>query len=184
MKTIPVLCNSCGAKLKVDEHTRFATCRFCDSTLAVKHTDSTVFTEVVEEVRQTTAKIKDDVEVLKIQSELERLDREWLMEREKYASHDDKGRVSYPDSEKSPSAMIGAVVFMALWFGALVFMLVAASRSGAPAFFPVMIGAMIVLGILTMVTKIGPEGEYEDAKIEFEAERRKLLNELKQAEET
>ena len=62
-------------------------------------------------------------------------------------------------------------------------MLVAASRSGAPAFFPVMIGAMIVLGILTMVTKIGPEGEYEDAKIEFEAERRKLLNDLKRAEQ-
>ena len=75
MKHIYLTCNKCGASLEVPEATRFLTCTACSSQLEVHRSGSTAYTEVLEAV-----------EPVKLDLELEKLDREWVEEVEKQHS--------------------------------------------------------------------------------------------------
>ena len=77
METLSVRCNHCGAPLQVSEGTRFVTCQFCKSSLEVKRTDSSVFTEEVARIADHTEKMSGSLEVITVQNEIEKLDREW-----------------------------------------------------------------------------------------------------------
>lgn len=75
MTTLALTCNQCGASLEVPEETRFLTCTACSSQLEVHRSGSTAYTEVLEAV-----------EPVKVELELEKLDREWMEEIEKHHS--------------------------------------------------------------------------------------------------
>ena len=77
MEMISVRCNHCGAPLDVKTQTRFVTCQFCNSQLEIKRTDSSIFTEEVEKLARNTDRMADSLEVIKLQNEIEQLDREW-----------------------------------------------------------------------------------------------------------
>lgn len=47
MTLLSVSCNHCGAPLQITEETKFVTCLHCDHQLAVKHSDSAIFTGVI-----------------------------------------------------------------------------------------------------------------------------------------
>jgi hypothetical protein len=76
METLSVRCNHCGAPLQVSGTTRFVTCQFCQSSLEVKRTDTSIFTEEVAKIAQDTSKMADSLEVIALQNEIEKLDRE------------------------------------------------------------------------------------------------------------
>jgi len=76
METLSVRCNHCGAPLQVSDATRFVTCQFCHSSLEVKRTDSSIFTEEVAKVAENTGKMAESLEVIALQNEIEKLDRE------------------------------------------------------------------------------------------------------------
>ncbi|WP_395735686.1 hypothetical protein [Prosthecobacter sp.] len=76
MDTLSVRCNHCGAPLQVAEKTRFVTCQFCHSSLEVKRTETTIFTEEVARIAENTGKMAESLEIIALQNELERLDRE------------------------------------------------------------------------------------------------------------
>lgn len=80
METLSVRCNHCGAPLQVAERTRFVTCQFCQSSLEVKRTDNSIFTEEVAKIAENTGKMAESLEVIALQNEIERLDREWGIE--------------------------------------------------------------------------------------------------------
>ena len=73
MKVISISCNHCGAPLDVPLKTRYLTCSFCESRLEVQQSGNAYFTSVLEAVSQ----IEEDVGTIKLQNELERIDREW-----------------------------------------------------------------------------------------------------------
>ena len=75
MIPLKLTCNQCGASLEVPEETRFLTCTACSSQLEVHRSGSTAYTEVLEAV-----------EPVRVELELEKLDREWMEEIEKYHS--------------------------------------------------------------------------------------------------
>ena len=79
MKLTPVTCEKCGAPLKVREDARFVTCAHCETQLRVERTEGTVSTVVLE--KQVEA-IADQVDELRAEAEVARLDREWEQERE------------------------------------------------------------------------------------------------------
>lgn len=80
METLSVRCNHCGAPLQVSEATRFVTCQFCHSSLEVKRTEGSVFTEEVARIAENTGKMAESLEVITLQNEIEKLDREWGIE--------------------------------------------------------------------------------------------------------
>lgn len=80
MDTLSVRCNHCGAPLQVSDATRFVTCQFCHSSLEVKRTESSIFTEEVAKIAANTGKMAESLEVIALQNEIEKLDREWGIE--------------------------------------------------------------------------------------------------------
>ena len=76
METLSVRCNHCGAPLQVSATTRFVTCQFCQSSLEVKRTDTSIFTEEVAKIAQNTGKMAESLEIIALQNEIEKLDRE------------------------------------------------------------------------------------------------------------
>ncbi len=110
MTLISVSCNHCGAPLEISEETKFVTCRHCNRQLAVKHSDSSIFTEVLTQLAERTADMADDLKIIQLQNDLERLDREWEVESRQYMIRGKNGHTSRP----SPLVFtaIGGVVML------------------------------------------------------------------------
>jgi hypothetical protein len=80
MELVKLGCNGCGADIELSEDARFVTCRYCDAKLEVKKTDGAIFTEVreaIEKISDDVAALKAENRVLRLQNEIEELDREW-----------------------------------------------------------------------------------------------------------
>jgi hypothetical protein len=75
MVPLKLSCNQCGESLEVPEETRFLTCTACSCRLEVHHSGSTAYTEVLGAVAP-----------VKLELELEKLDKEWMEEIEKHHS--------------------------------------------------------------------------------------------------
>jgi hypothetical protein len=76
MDTISIRCNSCGAPLEAGAQARYITCKFCNSQLEIKRTASSVFTEEISKIARTTERMAENLEAIKLQNEIEMLDRE------------------------------------------------------------------------------------------------------------
>ena len=62
MNVVTLTCNHCGAPLEVPEGVNFFNCRFCSSRLAIEHSESAVYTRVLEELEQKTSEISQDLQ--------------------------------------------------------------------------------------------------------------------------
>lgn len=180
MNTTAVLCNQCGATLEVDEATRFVTCRYCGTNLAVRQSDSTLYTEVLDEIREKTREVADGMQDVRLQNELERIDREWMMERERYAIHGQNGS-SYPESGGHFGAVMGAVV--GIVFIIIMCVEMNSSRAGMPPFFPVIVMVFIGLFIYRAVSSGFKVNDYEVAKEAYEARRQDVLRRIAERED-
>lgn len=76
-KISKVCCQGCGSPLGIDDATRYVTCNHCGSSLEVIHGESTTHTRLLEQLQNTTEQLTHQVKLLKLQNDLERLDREW-----------------------------------------------------------------------------------------------------------
>jgi hypothetical protein len=91
MELSSISCGNCGAPLQVPADARFVTCNHCRSQLAVKHTDSVTYTEILEELDERTERMEEELAQLRYQSDLHRIDRQWERERESYLITDKHG---------------------------------------------------------------------------------------------
>lgn len=114
METLSVRCNHCGAPLQIGNGTRFVTCQFCQSNLEVKRTDGSVFTEEVVKIAENTGRMAESLEVIELQNEIERLDREWARKEAGYISHG-KNRPHWPSS--SLFGLAFGIFFACVCFG-------------------------------------------------------------------
>jgi hypothetical protein len=62
----------------------------------VKHSDSSFFTEVLTQLAECTADMADDLKIIQLQNDLERLDREWEAESREYMVKGKNGHTSRP----------------------------------------------------------------------------------------
>src|SRR3954451_15924160 len=86
-----VACNHCGAPLDISPTTQFVTCAYCGYKLQVHRSASSVYTEVLESIDQRTQRMEQDIDQIKRQNELERIDREWSMQRDAMLVRDKQG---------------------------------------------------------------------------------------------
>src|SRR5438045_5577549 len=118
MEVQTLSCNNCGAPIDVPPQANFATCAHCGSRLAVRRTDSVAYTEVLGRIDKTTSHMSEDLQTLRQESELERIDREWQIEREQFMQRGRDGSSSVPSNSGTVVAVIGAVgaiVFALFW---------------------------------------------------------------------
>ena len=170
MKLLTLSCNECGAPLEVPESAKFVTCGFCSSRLAVQHTSNAVYTEALEKIGKQTEQLAQDVETIKLQNQLERLDREWTQECEQYMVHDKSGK-HLPNATGSAIGAVVMVVFGIFWMGLAV-------SIGAPCFFPLFGIFFIVAAICIGISGMNKAGGYEQAHKRYQRRRHELLGRI------
>ena len=162
MELLSLACGHCGAPLQVPEGTRYVTCGYCSSKLEVHHSGGAIYTEVLEALQKRTEEIANDVEILKLQNELERIDREWQTDRESCMIRGKDGSLS------EPSPVVGTVVFTVLIGIAIVWMIAAASQSSPTAFFGLVV---IAIAFFSFLYNLGKSRQFAEKKQRYELRR-------------
>lgn len=140
MSVLSVSCNHCGAPLQIDESTRYLTCRFCSSQLEVQHSESAIYTKVLEAIDERTTAMSKELNTIRWQNDLAQLDRDWERERESYLIRGQYGRTRVPSTTGSLLAMMLGIAFSVFW-------IVFADSQGAP-------GPVVSFGVLAIVVVV------------------------------
>lgn len=168
METLSVRCNHCGAPLEVGAGTRFVTCQFCSSSLEVKRTDNSIFTEEVAKIAENTGRMAESLEVIKLQNEIEQLDREWGIEQ---AGHMVNSRTG-PRTPGNPVFGLAFTIFFAVvCFGMASFV----GSSGAPGFFALVPVGMGLFALISGVMGMIRGEERKSAESGYQERREELV---------
>ncbi|MEK0449756.1 MAG: hypothetical protein RL088_2024 [Verrucomicrobiota bacterium] len=170
MNIVTLRCNECGAPLEVAEGARYVTCTHCNSQLSIQRTASAVFTEKLDQISAKTDAIAGNLDIIRIQNDIEMLDREWAAERETYLMAGKNG-VKYEPSTGSMITGILVACFGLAWT-------VAASSMGAPSFFPLFGIVFIGVAIYGIFSGNEKAAKLKARRAEYESRRAVLLGEL------
>ena len=169
--TLSVNCNHCGATLEVDENTRFVTCKYCHSSLAIQSTGTAVFTQVLEKLEAQTGQIAGNLKVIARQNELEQLDREWNLTREDL-------RVNGWKPPRELPIAVGGAGGMAVGIGGGLAWTIFAAYLKAPHFL-VMVGVFLMgFGGFAGLGCVVKFFELDSKRAEYEGRRRQMVAEI------
>lgn len=171
MPLVSVRCQNCGAPLEVPPEARFLTCAHCSCQLEVHHSTSASYTTLLEKLDRNVSATARDVEVIKLQNELERLDREWQMEREGYMITGKYGRRYMPS--RTGSLALGVVM---IGFG--IFWMSIATSMRAPSFFPLFGLVFIGFAAYSGITGYSKASQREAAEDRHQAQRERLVQRI------
>jgi hypothetical protein len=171
MKVTRVCCQGCGADLQVDETIRFVTCNYCGAKLEVVHGASVTHTKQLDKIERTTDLLAANLKVIELQNEIERLDREWSLEREGLMVRGNNGHVSEPSSVGAIIGGMLAVVGGIVWIGF-------AASIGAPGFFPLFGLVFIGVAVAAMASSATKAGRFGNRKSLYDTRRAALLAQL------
>jgi len=169
-----VACNNCGAPLQVPEEANYVTCVHCSTQLSVKRTGNARFTEAIDDLRE-------QVEKLTRQNELEALDREWALERESFMVSGKHGRRRLPTKTGSLIGGIVITVFGLFWTSMAAGITGTASNfggggiGGAFACFPLFGLLFVAAGIAISIYAYRKAHDYEQAHRRYQQRRREIL---------
>lgn len=165
-------CSSCGAGLQVPAGIEVVNCRHCGSSLKVQRTDSVVFTELLQSVKQQTDRLEQTTELLKIQNDILQLDRDWDLQSEKLMIRGKHGHTS-------PPSLVGAIFIGTVGTGFGVFWTTLVATSGAPSFMVgfgmLFIGVAIVSSIAMFVKSI----KYKELQRDYDQRRDELQRRMR-----
>jgi len=170
-------CQNCGSPLQVNDDVRFITCNYCNSELEIVRDASTTHTQVLKNIEQNSEATVQKLDVIEIQNEIERLDREWEMFRE---AHTQRRRLRPDGSTYEPSALYWIfVAFAGSLF--LVFWIATTLKMGAPIMFP-LFGVLLLVVIWFMAYKgLSTLSARSTARATYETKRAELLAALDKA---
>jgi hypothetical protein len=165
-------CQGCGADLQVSDEVRFITCNYCQSKLEIVRDASVTHTRVLEKLERTTERIAGNLKVIELQNDLERLDREWEVERSGMLVRGDNGRISEPSTTAS---VIGGI--FAIGFG--VFFMVATSFMGL-SFFSLFGLIFAGIGIFNLIHGSAKASKFRNAQHDHGMRRSRLIRAIEQ----
>jgi hypothetical protein len=168
MKVTKVCCQGCGADLQIDESIRFVTCNYCNARLEVVHDETVTHTKQLDKIERTTVELANNLKVIKLQNDLERLDREWDNQRNGLLVRSKDGSLSEPSSVGS---MVGGVVVIV--FG--IFWTVTAAGMGAPGFFPLFGLVFIGFAVFGMISGASKASQYRSEQAVYQGRRDALI---------
>jgi hypothetical protein len=168
---LSVSCNHCGAPLQVPASLQFLTCTYCGSRLEVHRANGAAYTQVLEAIDERTQKIAADVAEIKARERLEQIDREWMIQRERFMVRDKQGS-SIPSTG---GAVIGSIVVAV--FG--IFWTIMAISMGAPCFVPLFGVFFVVMGIANGISASNKAAGYSSAEAAYQEERDRALSKLR-----
>ncbi len=170
MKLISLNCNHCGAPLDVPESAKFVTCSFCETQLKVERTASTYSTAAIDELKETTDSLSQDVAYLKLQNNLQALEHGWDRQRQTLMTRTKDGGARVPSSRRAVFVGLAPMgVGVVILFAGL------GNSSGGPILFGLV---TIVIGIIAGLTEHTRGTAYERAQRRYSRERGAILSEM------
>lgn len=171
MKVTKVCCQGCGADLQIDESVRYVTCNYCHTRLEVVHDETVTHTRLLDKIERTTDRMANNLKVIELQNDLERLDREWESRRDRLMVRGKDGHISEPSSIASVAGGFIAIGVGIVW-------IIAVSAMHAPPLFPLFGLLIIGFAIFGMVSGTNKAAAFKAGQSRHEAERQELLSRL------
>lgn len=169
MQVKTLKCNSCSADLPIKEGVRFFNCSFCGSSLEFKQEGGIAYLNVLKKIEQHTGELSSHSEIMLVEKEIERLDRQLELDLE----HAEKG--------------LGAGSIISIIGFGLSFLSIVGGFISRPSFddgFPPLIAIGFVIFFIGIIISIFEGGIYaNNIRQKYKAEREVLvekLNQLKQ----
>lgn len=173
VSTDALLCNQCGAQLRIEESTKFVICSFCGCQLKVLRSGGGIYSEIIEEIQQRQDQTDHRIRTLELENDLLRLDQEWDQTKQRYLIHPDKGRPYLPDEKSGTAGAIFGVIFGIVFF--LVFINVASQIGGSAFLFGLPVIGIVLFSILNGNAK---RDEYRKAKEHYQQRRSRITAEI------
>jgi len=171
VKLLSLNCNECGAPLEAPKQAKYLTCDYCEARLQVQHTGSAAYTKVIESIDDRTRQIAEDVKALRAFEQLERLDREWVMQRANFMVRGKDGEMSVPGKAGAVAMGIIGVGGGALWTAF-------AASMGAPIFFPLFGLLFIAFGLFGAVSVWMKAADFKNSQRDYQQRRQSLMRDL------
>ena len=172
MRFVDSRCIHCGATLKVAQDATHLCCQYCKAELLVVRDGGEITTQMLGEMQED---LGQKLDILRAQNELERLDREWAIERETFMVSNQHGARKIPSSAGSLIGGLFAAGFGIIWT-------VIASSSGAPGIFPMVGVVFVILAVGTIVVGMSKASAHETAEAAYQRRRQVLLRELERVQ--
>ncbi len=175
MKIVSLTCNHCGSPLEVPQKVRFLTYQYCSSKLAVRSESGAVYTEVLEAIDERTERIADDVETIKLQNDLARLDREWVERKQKLM-------VRGNDNVYKVPSVIGSVVGICVALGFGIYWINSAQRIGTPGHVWIIPILFVVGAVAVGICGVVAATRYRMHRDNYERDRVSIVRRLNERE--
>ena len=172
MRFVDSRCIHCGATLRVAQDAAHICCQYCKAELIVVREGGEITTQMLGEMNEN---LGQKLDVLRVQNELERLDREWTLQRESYMVSNQDGVRSIPTSAGSVFGGLVTAVAGVVWT-------VITSSHGAPAFFPVIGVVVIAMGLWAAFVGTSKASAHDIAQASYQARRRTLVRDLERVQ--
>ena len=167
-------CNNCGASLHVPPNVRFVTCPYCGSSLEIHRSTDGVYTEVLQKISQKTERMAEELELVRLNQQLDALNDEWERERQSYGKH---SRTSEPGN----GDLLGAMVGMGVAAVIALMGLTGAFGEGSAVF--LLAGIVGFAMMLFMYFQISQKlEEYSEARDRYQTQRDQLKNRIQRLE--
>ena len=172
MRFVDSRCIHCGATLKVAQDATHICCQYCKAELQIVREGGEITTQMLGEMNEN---LGQKLDVLRVQNEVERLDREWSLERETFMVSNQNGARKIPSSAGSLIGGLFAAGFGIVWT-------VIASSSGAPGIFPMVGVIFVIIAVGTIVVGMSKASAHETAEAAYQRRRQELLRELERVQ--
>jgi len=173
VRLLTVQCNQCGAPVEVPARLRQAKCEFCGGQVVLETTD-----------REAAQRVADNTEALRRQAELERIDREWQLNKERFYVRGRDGEMSIPSKAGSLIAGIVIVGFGIVWTVMATGIAGAGFAMGGRGFgaiaglFPCFGLLFIGMGIAIAVRNYSKASDFESLQNQYHHDRRRAMDDL------
>jgi hypothetical protein len=167
-------CANCGAPLEASASARFVSCRHCGTSLEIKRSDSAEWTETLDKVAAETERLRQDVDAIRIEQEVERLDREWQMRQEQLRERTRRGGSYRPSYLGATASLVGLLVFTIVFLG--VFFRSSATGMGLPPFFGLFFIFVIIMALVGVFRTFAKAGTYDAEERAYRQRREALLS--------
>lgn len=170
-------CNKFGAPLEVSKAANFVTCAYCHSQLAIKRTGTAAFTEVLTQIEEHTQNIEahtnrmsSDLSAIRLQNELQSIDAQWLVDRNRFLLRGGRGTTNFPSLKNAQQRL--TIVGIIMVFGVL---LAFAGSAGSAGVILLIIGGLPLWRALNYRKAAY---QYEEALGQYETAQQHLVNKL------
>lgn len=173
MALITSTCDNCETEIKTKSRVKYITCPICKHPLTVHHEGGRPRTEIIGQRKTSSRSDNNFQQLLRVENEIARLDREWTIEREKYRMH---GR--HTSNLPNQTTGVGTIFAMIVGVGFALFWIGKVSEIENPGAFQAFGIVFIIAVVVSAISRLNKSSNYGEAEQQYKETRQKLTQKL------